>query len=143
MSKAWRTSCVVLALLTLSTMLCSRAKPSAPGEIERLIAQVEAEDPEVVFQTDVPPYNKHYYSPEMERLIEIGKPAVPLLVQRLQELQGRKHVEAPLWDIGDVIVAMLGDIGDPAATEAIVAYARQWHRWEETWYNGFHMEALG
>ena len=149
MSKAWWIGCLVLALLTVSTLLCGGAEPPAAGEIERLIAQLDLVDTEVVLYTDAPPYYKYNYSPEMVRLIEIGKLAVPLLVQRLQGLREQEHVgEVPGQDIGDAIVAMLGEMGDPAATTAIVGYVRKWQRWEEAargygYYNWVHMEALG
>jgi len=153
MSRAWRTGCVLLALGTFGTISCSEAGPPAPGEIQRLIAQIAQQDTEGVIwaafsQTYGLPYD-YYYTPEMLRLIEIGKLAVPLLVQQLQELQEQEHADGPpWWDIGDVIVAMLGDIGDPAATEAIVAYARQWSRWDKAArgygdYELLHIEALG
>lgn len=118
-----------LLLVAASVLGCAGAADTARQEVAVLLRCLDTND-EPVLAFDGP-----IYSPEMERLIEIGKPGVPFLASRLKRALRR--------NVADAIVVVLGDIGDSRATEAIVTDARRLHRRSVIGqYPGSHVDAL-
>jgi len=110
---------LVLVLVITGTTRCSLTKDPVRGEVQELLDELERKD-ESVYST-----GGTSYSEEMNRLIEIGEPAVPLLVRRLRELQ-KPSYHGKFIDADTAIVVVLGDIRDPAATEVLLDIAKKW-----------------